>query len=46
MWSDKPARPRALELAGKARALANQHELSIDPWVASVAEHITEGGAP
>jgi hypothetical protein len=46
LWSDKPSRPRALELAGKVRALANEHKLAIDPWVASVAEHISEGSAP
>jgi hypothetical protein len=46
LWSDKPSRPRALELAGKVRTLANEHKLAIDPWVASVAEHISEGSAP
>jgi tetratricopeptide (TPR) repeat protein len=46
LWSDKPSRPRALELAGEVRELANEHKLAIDPWVASVAEHISEGSAP
>lgn len=46
LWSDKTSRPRSLELAGKVRALANEHKLEVDPWVASVAEHVSEGSAP